>query len=61
LTFKRDLNNAKVNQQSEYLGQRSCSSKIICPDTHTTHTHPTDCSTWTTKVVGNNVHTNCYN
>jgi len=41
----------KVNQQAKYLGQKSCNSKVIV-STHT-HTHLTNCSTWTNKVVGN--------
>jgi len=39
-----------MNQSAKYLGRRSFSSK----GTHRqTHTQPTECSTWTTKVVGN--------
>jgi len=38
LTFKHDLDRITTNQQSEYLGQTSFSSKIIVRahlDTHT--------------------------
>jgi len=41
---------------AKYLGQRLCNySKSYCSDTETDKhiTHLTDCSTWTTEVVGN--------
>ena len=37
--------------QTKYLGDWSFSSKVIVR----THTRPTDCSTWTIKVVDNDV------
>jgi len=40
-----------VNQQAKYLGHRSFHLKVTVR-THT-HTHPTQCSTWTTKLLGN--------
>jgi len=48
LIFKDELGSVTVNQQDNYLGQSSCSSKVLIH----THTHPFDCSAWTTKVVG---------
>jgi len=40
LTFEYDLDMVKLNQQTTYLGQRSCSSKVLSAHTHThTHTH----------------------
>ena len=52
LTFDSDLDSAKMNQRAKYLGQTSFSSKIIAWTYR--HTHPTNRSTWTTKVVGKN-------
>lgn len=44
----------KLNQVANYLGQKSCFTKIIVqPDRHT-HTHWTRCSTWASKIVDNN-------
>jgi len=42
-TCERDLYSVKMNQHAEYLGQRS----------FLTQTKRSDCSTWTSKVVGN--------
>jgi len=51
LTFEHDIDYVKMNQLAKYLGQRSFSLKVIAR-THR-HTHSwTNCSTWTTKVVG---------
>jgi len=47
-TFEGDLDRNKTNQCAKYLGQMSLSSKVIVQ----THTHRTDCPTWTTEVVG---------
>jgi len=38
-----------VNQHARYIGEKSFSSKVIV---RTKQTHCTDCSIWTTKVVG---------
>jgi len=41
----------KMNQLAKQVkGQRSFRSQVIVQ----THTQPTDCFTWTTKVVANN-------
>jgi len=53
MTFQRDLDNVKMNRHAKYLGHRSCSSKFVGRTHRHTHTHPTLCSTWTTKLVGN--------
>jgi len=51
MTLTFDLSTGNFSQRDEYLGQRSCTSVI----TRTyRHTHRTDCSTWTTKVVSEN-------
>jgi len=50
LTMEHNLDKVKLNQLAKYLGQRSFSSKVTAR-THT-DTHVTDCSTWTTKAVG---------
>ena len=39
-----------MNQDARYLNQRSFSSKLIVRTQR--HTHPTYCSTWTTKMIG---------
>jgi len=44
-TFEAHLDNVKMNHQAKSASERSS----------TKETHPTDCSTWTTKVVNNNV------
>jgi len=50
LTFELDLDSVKLNRRAKYLSQRTFSSKVIVR----THTHQTECSTWTTKVGGKN-------
>jgi len=50
LTFENDLDSVNMNQRAKYVGRRSFSLKVIVRKQ--THTHGTDCSTWTTKVVG---------
>jgi len=52
LTFELDLDSAKLNQDVRCLDKTSFSSKVIVW-TYGRHTHQTDCSSWTTKVVGN--------
>jgi len=52
LTFVLDVESVKMSQCARYLGQRSCSSKVIVGIHRQTHTHLTVCSTWITKVVG---------
>jgi len=54
LTFELDLNSVEMNQRAKYLGQRSCSSKIITRiGLHRqTHTRPT-AVLGPTKVLGN--------
>jgi len=53
LSFELDLDNVKLNLLVKHLGQSSFSSKVIVRTLRQTHTHTgTDCSTWTTKVVG---------
>jgi len=50
LTFELDLDSVKTNQYQVVL------FKSCYPDTKTDrHTHRTDCFTWATKVVGNNI------
>jgi len=46
------LDNVKINQHAEYIGQRSCSWTVdgYCPDSHT---RLTDCFAWATKAIGN--------
>jgi len=46
LTFELDQNKVKMNQRAG-----SFSSEVIVRPHR--RTHPTDCSTWTTKVVAN--------
>jgi len=44
-----------MNQRARLsLGQRSPNLKVISGHTHRHTRHPTDCSTWTTKLVGKN-------
>jgi len=45
-----DIDRVKVNQHVRCLGQRLVTSKVIVRTQR--HTHQTDCSTWTTKMVG---------
>jgi len=52
LTFAHDLGKIKENQRTKYLAQKSFSGKVIVLTHRHTHTHRTDCSTWTTKAVG---------
>jgi len=47
LTFEHDLDRAKINHLTQYLGQRSFWSKITV---RTRTDSATDCSTWTTKA-----------
>jgi len=59
-TFERKLSSVSVpldsvNQHARCLGQKSFSSKLLC-----SHTYPTDSSTWTTKLVGNDVIQMCH-
>jgi len=58
LTFEFDLYSAKLTLKAKYVTQRSFISKVTVQTHRQTHkhtnTHPTDCCTWTTKVVGNN-------
>jgi len=42
-----------MNDRDKYLGQMSFHSKVIVRTDRHTHTHPTQCSIWTTNVVGN--------
>ena len=55
LTFEIKPEIVKMNQRVKYLGQRSFSLKVIVR----THSH-TDCSTWITKVIGNQNSCNKY-
>jgi len=50
-TFELDLDWVKMNQHAEYLGQRSCRSKVIVL-THKHALQPTDRTTQTTEMVG---------
>ena len=50
VTFELDLDRAKMNRLAKYLGHRSYSLKVIIG--RHTHALRTDCSTWTTKLVG---------
>jgi len=50
LTYDLERGGVKLKQHTKYLTRKSFSSKVIAR-THR-HTHRTDCSTWTTKVVG---------
>jgi len=43
------LDSVKLNHQAIYLGQKSFNSKVLSEHTHTLRS---DCSTWTTKLVG---------
>ena len=58
MAFELDLHGLKMNQRNRYLGQRSLRSNIIVqihtPSKTHTHTHRTDGSNWTTKVVSRN-------
>jgi len=45
ILFNSIVNKPGINQHARYVGQRSFSSK---------DTHRTDCSSWMTKVVGDN-------
>jgi len=45
-----------MNRNDEYLGQRSCRSRVIVR----THTHWTDCSTWTINVLGRSLQAGSY-
>ena len=47
LTFELDLDRVKLKQRAK-IYVKSFSSKVFSG-----HTHYTNCSTWTTKVVGN--------
>jgi len=47
LTFELVLDNSRWTKRTKYPGQRSFSLD----------THQTDCSTWTTKVVGKETYT----
>jgi len=49
LTSELDLETAKVNHHTKCLGLLQ---KSLSGHTETVHPHRTDCSTWTTKVVG---------
>jgi len=44
----------KMNQHVKYLGQRSFRYFKLLSEHTDKHTHPTECSTWTIKMVGNN-------
>ena len=48
MTFKFDLDSITVKQSDSYLSKRSRNSNVIVAQTDT---HPTNCSTWTIKVV----------
>ena len=50
LAFERNVKRVQVNRRVN-LGQRSFRSKVTHIHTHT-HTQWTECSTWTSKVVG---------
>jgi len=57
--FRVYRDTTKMNQLANYLGQRSFRSKVTDRTQHTqlhrrTHT-PSDCFSWTTKIVGNNL------
>jgi len=53
LDLQLDLDSAKVDHLAKHLGQESASSKVIIRKQSHTHRHiRSDCSTWTTKVVG---------
>jgi len=52
LTFEPDSNCIKMNQHVRYPGNRSIRSQVTVGYTDR-HTHRTDCTTWTTKVIGN--------
>ena len=54
LAFKFDPNKVKINQHAICLAKISFSSKIIVQTQRQTDKQSIDCSTWTTKVVGNN-------
>ena len=47
LTSEPDPYSVTMNQHTKYLGQMLSSSKTLSSE----HTHHTNCSTWTTKVV----------
>ena len=50
LTFGREIDNVLLTRHVKYLGQMPYGEKVIV-STHT-RTHGSDCSTWTTNVVG---------
>jgi len=51
LTFKHDVDSVKVNQQAKCLGKGlfNLLQQLLF---RVTHRLRTDCSTWTTKMVG---------
>jgi len=51
LTFEFDLHGVKVNQHGKYLAERPLTSKFTVRIHNDRHTHTTERSTWTTKVV----------
>jgi len=53
LTFELDQDRVNTNLRAKHLGQRSFSSKVTVWTHRHTHTLWTDCSIWTSKVVGN--------
>jgi len=53
LSIEWDLYSVKTNQHINYLPQRSFSSKVVFRIRTLTHTDRIDCSTWTTRLVGN--------
>jgi len=54
LTYELNLDNIRVSHHAKYLVQKLLSG-------HTqTQTHPTDCSTWATEVIGNYLKTTKY-
>jgi len=55
LTFEHDLDRVKKNQLPKQLSQKSFISKVTV-QTHT-HTHCSECSTWTTKVASHYIWT----
>jgi len=58
LTFECDLDMLKLNQQTTYLGQRSCSSKVLSAHTHKhKHTQPSALSgprKWSIVIAAEN-------
>ena len=51
ITYKDNINSVEVNQTAEYLGQRSCNSKLTVCTHRNTSTYTTNCSTMTTKLL----------